>query len=161
MSRRTTNETNNTPAKRQPRKKAVPDPAPVDEAPPRLSTKPIKAEDSVKIASTTDLPDSRVHYLWQDRIPLGAVTLLAGDQASGKSTFCGMLAGAVTTGKALPDGPINGPAAVLWLGAEEQLAEVVRPRLIAARADLSRVFFPEVLSSGVRRRSSSRSTPQR
>jgi stage III sporulation protein SpoIIIAA len=81
----------------------------------------------------------RVSWLWQDRIPLGKLTVLEGHPGTGKSTFTIELAACVTTGTALLDGPQLPPADVLILTAEDGLADTVRPRLEAAKGDATRV----------------------
>jgi putative DNA primase/helicase len=81
-----------------------------------------------------------VQPLWEDHFYRGKLHLIEGDPGLGKSTASLDLAARVTTGAAMPDGsPGTGPAGVVILGAEDGLADTVRPRLEAAGADLSRI----------------------
>ncbi len=82
-------------------------------------------------------------WLWQDRIPFSEVTLLGGDSGTGKSTVAIAIAAHVTRGTALPgeDNPPRDSKNVLFLNAEEDTARVLRPKLEAMGADLSRVHF--------------------
>ncbi len=81
-----------------------------------------------------------VRWLWPGRFPLGRLSEVSGDPGLGKSTLLYDLAARVTRGDAMPDGsPGPGPAGVLILSAEDDLASVIRPRLEAAGADLGRV----------------------
>lgn len=82
-----------------------------------------------------------VEWLWEHRIPQGALTVIDGDPGIGKSTITIDLAARLTRGVAMPDGTRSpvGPAAVLLVGAEDALGYTVRPRLEAAGADLSLV----------------------
>lgn len=84
-----------------------------------------------------------VHWLWEGRLPKGALTLLAGREGLGKSTLCVWLAAQVSRG--LLDGQSKGtPSSVLWVTTEDDYAYNVVPRLMAAGADLDRVHFLDV-----------------
>src|SRR5262245_53385165 len=74
-----------------------------------------------------------VDWLWQARIPLGALTVLDGDPGLGKSTVTLDLAARVSRGDVMPDGS-PGPAAsgVVLLSSEDDVARVIRPRLSSA-----------------------------
>lgn len=89
-----------------------------------------------------DVEPVRVSWLWPGRIPLGRLTVLDGDPGLGKSSLTLDLAARVTRGGSMPDGTrgLDGPAGVILLGAEDGLADTVRPRLDAAGADPSRVY---------------------
>src|SRR5262249_42227689 len=64
-----------------------------------------------------------------------------GAEGEGKSTVLCAIAGAVTCGQGLEDMVFeNGPENVLWLSAEDSPGHVLKPRLLAAGADESRVF---------------------
>ena len=90
-----------------------------------------------------------VHWLWEGRLPKGALTLLAGREGLGKSTLCVWLAAQVTRGT-LAGQSLGTPASVLWVTSEDDPGYNVVPRLMAAGADLDRVHFLEVklLSGG-------------
>lgn len=77
----------------------------------------------------------RQRWLYQDLIPLGASTIVAGRGGIGKSTILAWLAASATRGT-LP-GDLNGePIAVAFIAAEDDPATVLVPRLKAADADL-------------------------
>ena len=79
-------------------------------------------------------------WLWLSRIPLGAITNLEADPASGKSTLAHDIVARVTMGREMPDGsPGIAPANVVLLSSEDDIATTIVPRLAAAGADLSRV----------------------
>jgi len=99
---------------------------------------------SEALPSTTaaELKDRRPEFLWDRRIPIGMATLLTGETQMGKSSLATLIAAAVTTGKALPGGPKIDAGNVVWCAAEEHPETTIKPRLLAAGADLRRVHFP-------------------
>src|SRR5215831_7879005 len=72
-----------------------------------------------------------VQFIWERAIPIGMPTLLAGRPGEGKSLFAAYIAAEVTK---LGD-------AVVFSNMEDPLPQIVRPRLEAAGADLTKVFF--------------------
>lgn len=89
---------------------------------------------------------SVVRWLWESRIALGKLTLIAGDPGLGKSFLTLDLCARVSTGAAFPgeryaDGrPMDRlPGVAILLSAEDDPADTIRPRLEAAGADLRRV----------------------
>ena len=83
-----------------------------------------------------------VEWLWYPYIPYGKLTVLQGDPGEGKSTFMLNIAALLTRGKEMPDGfQISGPQQVVYQTAEDNLADTVKPRLIAANADCSRIAY--------------------
>ena len=91
----------------------------------------------------------RPRWAWAGRIPLGAPTLLAGREKTGKSTLTVALAAGVSRGT-LPGDLYGEPACALLLSYEDNAASVVKPRLIAAGADPARVLDVSVRRDGVR-----------
>jgi 5S rRNA maturation endonuclease (ribonuclease M5) len=85
----------------------------------------------------------RARWLWSGRLAVGTLAILAGREGVGKSTLAYWIAASVTRGT-LP-GELNGtPAAVLVAATEDSWAHTIVPRLIAAGADLTRVYRVEV-----------------
>ncbi len=92
-----------------------------------------------------DVEAKKVFWLWKDRIPMGSVSLIVGDPGLGKSILTMTMAAHVTKGQPWPDTPeVEGPAgSVVLLTGEDNLADVVRVRLDAAGADVSKVVAIE------------------
>ncbi len=90
---------------------------------------------------------SSVNWLWNNRIAFGQITVLAGNPGLGKSLITLDIAARVTTGRPWPDEPPDAPprppANVMLIGEEDNLAQTILPRLVAAGADLNRVFTPD------------------
>jgi len=102
---------------------------------PRLRTIPFS---EIKLEELT--------WLWPGYLPLGKVGILEGDPGTGKSTCSLDFAARVTTGSPWPCGaPGSAPADVLVLSAEDGAGDTIKPRLIAAGADESRVHFVDVV----------------
>jgi hypothetical protein len=93
----------------------------------------------------TNFQIAPVRWLWQDRVPLGALTLVGGREGIGKSLCTTALAAQVTRGT-LP-GALEGiPRAVFIVATEDSWKHTIVPRLMAAEADLTRVFCVEVVA---------------
>jgi putative DNA primase/helicase len=81
-----------------------------------------------------------VTWLWPQRIALGKLTLITGDPGLGKSLMTADFAARVTTGTAWPDGAeACERGSVIFLTAEDGLADTLAPRLDAAHADRSKI----------------------
>jgi hypothetical protein len=81
-----------------------------------------------------------VSWLWPSWLALGKLALVDGDPGLGKSAMTLDLAARVSAGKAFPDGTECEPSGVVLLSAEDGLADTIRPRLDAARADTSKIL---------------------
>lgn len=80
-----------------------------------------------------------VEWLWEGRIPAGALTSIDGDPGCNKSSLTIDLAARVSTGREMPDDSPGRHGKVLLLVGEDSVEHTVRPRLEAAGADLDRV----------------------
>ena len=76
------------------------------------------------------------------------MTLLAGDPGIGKSQISIDIAARITTGAEWPDGGRADSGSVIIISAEDSAADTIRPRLEAARADLSRVHILKAAVKG-------------
>lgn len=92
--------------------------------------------------SFADIVPERLSWLWPGRIPRGKLTMIAGHPGLGKSQLTIYIASAVTTGKPFHESDeVREPGNVVFLSAEDDPADTIRPRLDAAGADPKRVFF--------------------
>jgi putative DNA primase/helicase len=83
-----------------------------------------------------------VTWLWPDWLPAGKLAILAGTAGTGKTTLALDLAAVVTRGGQWPDGAACAhPGQVLMWSSEDNPADTLVPRLMAADADLSKVHF--------------------
>lgn len=81
-------------------------------------------------------------WAWQDRIVIGYLNLLIGNEGVGKGTLTSWVIARLTRGE-LPGGLHGYPASVGILGDEDSFDDVWAPRLHAAGADLDRVVQVE------------------
>ena len=83
-----------------------------------------------------DIKPEPIHWLWEDRIALGKLTLIAGDPGLGKSMMAIKLAAHLSRGLPWPVGGLPCPQGhTLYATAEDGKADVVRPRFDAAGGD--------------------------
>jgi RecA-family ATPase len=88
----------------------------------------------------SDVEAKPIRWLWPGRIARGKLTIIAGDPGLGKSQITASIASVVTTGGLWPvDRDKCERGDVLFLTAEDDPADTLRPRLEAAGADLTRV----------------------
>lgn len=107
--------------------------------------------DGVIARKLSEISERKVSWLWRNRLPLGKVTMLAGDPGLGKSFLTTFLAARVTRADDMPDGTPSGlrmPADVIFLSAEDDPHDTILPRCKLAGADLRRIHLFE----GVRER---------
>ena len=90
-----------------------------------------------------DVTPEDIEWLWEGYIPLRKLTMGDGDPGLGKTMlFAADLAARVTTGDRMPDGTpgIAGGAAVVIFTAEDDPADTLLPRLVAAGGDPSKAL---------------------
>ena len=111
------------------------------------SVPPPTALVSRRVATVTR---EQLAWLWPGRIPLGKLTLLAGDPGLGKSLVTLDIASRVSRGKPWPDCPLLGQPVgeVVLFSAEDDLADTIAPRLDKAGADDWKVIAVEGVRVG-------------
>jgi hypothetical protein len=98
----------------------------------------------VRLTCLADVEERPVEWLWDARVPLGTLTLWAGDPKLGKSFASLSLAAATSRGAAMPFGSTPpGPASVVLMSAEDDVARTIKPRLRIAGADLTKIHALE------------------
>ncbi|MDO8398911.1 MAG: AAA family ATPase [Bradyrhizobium sp.] len=96
---------------------------------------------SLNVIKMSDVTPIAIEYLWPNRLARGKAHGLAGEGGQGKSTILADLTARATTGDRWPDGAAGADAGdVIWLSSEDDVADTLAPRLIAAGANMSRVF---------------------
>lgn len=98
---------------------------------------------SVRLTRASEIKVRPVHWMWANRIALGTLALLGGREGIGKSTVAYQLAADVTRGL-LPGVNLGSPKAVIVAATEDSWEHTIVPRLMAAHADLTRVYRVDV-----------------
>ncbi len=97
-------------------------------------------EKTVSIVRMSEVETQAVQWLWKPFIPFGKVTIVQGNPGEGKTTFALRLAAACTNHKLFPGMDDLEPFNVIYQTAEDGLGDTVKPRLLEAEADLSKVL---------------------
>lgn len=88
----------------------------------------------------SDVPEQKIRWLWKPYLPFGKVSVLHGKLGIGKSIFAARLAAACTNKRYLPGMGELEPCNMLYLTADDNLSDLLKPRLMEAGADLGRVY---------------------
>jgi hypothetical protein len=101
---------------------------------------------TVHLKGIAGIRPKKSKWVWTNRIPLGQLTLLAGREGIGKSTVAYQLLADITRGRL--EGEHHGqPRNVAICCTEDDMAHTIVPRLLAAGADMRRVFSVEVTAT--------------
>lgn len=88
----------------------------------------------------TDITEKPVKWLWYPYIPLGKITIIQGNSGIGKTMLALNIAATLSRGELLPgDTEPREPISIIYNTAEDGLGDTIKPRLIAAGADCSRI----------------------
>ncbi len=108
-------------------------------------TKTVSAPSPCRIMRSkraSEVKPQRIVWLWPGWLPAGRLALLGGRPGDGKSSVTIDLAARLSTGSPLPDGyRPPAPLTVLILSGEDDPADTIVPRLLAAGANLERVVI--------------------
>jgi len=97
---------------------------------------------SLNLISLSDVEPKSVKWLWPNVIPKGKLSLLAGHPGQGKSTLTAEIAAIVSTGRKWPVSGVHADVGkVTILSAEDDVADTITPRVMAAGGDLDKITF--------------------
>lgn len=109
----------------------------------------------LELICLADVEEEEVEWLWRPYIPLGELTLFAGDGKLGKSKVSAAIAAAVSVGHPLErvsqpgrHHPTREPADVVILSAEDSPSKVIRRRFRLLGADVRRIHMPRLVKQG-------------
>ena len=105
-----------------------------------ITIKVSESEEMVPMLCYEDIEQTSVKWLWFPYIPFGKLTIIQGNPGEGKTYFAMMLTAACTNRKLFPNMEDIEPFNVIYQTAEDGMGDTIKPRLIEAGADLSRVM---------------------
>ncbi len=96
-----------------------------------------KNNSELEVVCMEDVEMKRVEWLWLGNIARGKLTVMAGNPGLGKSQITAFFAATVSRAGLWPDEKILAEAgSVIILSAEDDAADTIKPRLLAADADV-------------------------
>ncbi|MFE6521889.1 AAA family ATPase [Streptomyces sp. NPDC057794] len=105
---------------------------------------------TLRLTRASDIEPEPVVWAWLDegegRVPAGALTVAAGREGTGKSSFGMWMAAQITRGN-LPGNFHGRPRAVFYVAVEDSWKQTIVPRLIGAGADLDLVYRVEAVEA--------------
>ena len=104
-----------------------------------------KAEPCLKLINMDQVEVEKIDWLLYPFIPYGKVTIIQGDPGEGKTTVVLQMIAKLTKGEAIlrdttAEETKGEPINVIYQTAEDGLGDTIKPRLLAAGADCSRVM---------------------
>ena len=105
-------------------------------------------EPTVNLVCAASVKAEHVSWLWKGWLAKGKIHIAAGAPGTGKTTIALKLAAIVSCGGTFPDGASCEAGNVLIWSGEDAVEDTLVPRLMAAGANLSRVFFVNELQHG-------------
>ena len=112
---------------------------------PQPPTTELAPKRRIDLIPASQIKSEHLDWLIPNWVPHRSITLLAGREGLGKSTIASNIAAQATTG-GLTGKPIN----VAYVATEDSLSITVKPRLVAAGADLNRVRLLNVTTDAGR-----------
>jgi RecA-family ATPase len=101
-------------------------------------------EPGLRTTRVSDVAAKRVRWLWPGFLALGKLNLFCGNPDHGKSLASIDVVARATTGTPWPSGTNDlEPIEVLIVAGEDDLNDTIKPRLLAAKADDSKVHYLE------------------
>ncbi len=97
-------------------------------------------ENKLQLIRMADVPLTKVEWLWYPFIPFGKITIIQGNPGEGKTTLALRMAAMCSAGRALPGMESQPSFNILYQTAEDGLGDTIKPRLMEAQADLSKIF---------------------
>lgn len=108
-----------------------------------------KTEPGLRLINMEDVAVEQVEWLLYPFIPYGKVTIIQGDPGEGKTTMVLQIIAKLTKGEPVllekdgeekPTEQIGEPVSVIYQTAEDGLGDTIKPRLLSAGADCSKVL---------------------
>ncbi|KLU73807.1 MAG: hypothetical protein RHS_0282 [Robinsoniella sp. RHS] len=100
-----------------------------------------KNKNELRLINMAEVEAREVDWLWYPYIPFGKITIVQGDPGEGKTTFALHIAALLSKGEMLPcDDKKRKPINIIYQTAEDGLEDTIKPRLLEANAECSRIL---------------------
>jgi predicted ATP-dependent serine protease len=104
----------------------------------------------MKIRYFSAVTARRVDWLWYPYIPFGKITIIQGDPGDGKTTLVLNIAAFLSNGTPIPESSQSHNCAnIIYQSAEDSAEDTLKPRLVSAGADCSKIAFIDDSVSGL------------
>ena len=84
----------------------------------------------------SEIKTKPISWIWKDRIARGKISILSGNPGVAKSQLCANFGAIITTGGYFPDKTKCDIGTVIFINGEDDAADKIVPRLVAAGANL-------------------------
>ena len=93
------------------------------------------------LVQVSEVAEKVIAWLWENKIPLGMLSLITGLAGVGKSFLTIFMTAIITNGRNWPDGKPSERGSVLFFYGEEGIADTYKKRFQANGADESKIVF--------------------
>jgi len=108
-------------------------------------------ENKLSLRYFSTVTAKKVDWLWYPYIPFGKITIAQGDPGDGKTTLILNIAALLSTGLPMPEASNNlNPVNIIYQSAEDGTEDTLKPRLVTAGADCSRIAFVDESKYGLK-----------
>lgn len=94
----------------------------------------------LKLINMQDVKCENVEWLLYPYIPYGKITIIQGDPGEGKTTLILQIIARLTMGESVIYEEAQPPVNIIYQTAEDGLGDTIKPRLVSAGADCSKVL---------------------
>jgi hypothetical protein len=104
----------------------------------------------IRFSTLSDIEPQQVRWMWHPILPQGKLVLLQGHPGLGKSFVTLDVAARLSTGRAMPGAKdaLMPPSDVLVIASEDGVADTMKPRIMAAGGDDSRIHVVTEIRAG-------------
>jgi len=95
----------------------------------------------VKLTPFSEIEPEDVTWLWDQRIALGKLTIVAGEPGLGRTFAILDMAARLSKGEPFTNEESGESGEIIFIGYEDRTGDTLRPRLDAAGADVSRIAY--------------------
>ena len=101
-------------------------------------------DNNIRICTFAEIDAEEIRWLWKPYIAFGKITVIQGDPGTGKTTLALAIAALISQKRRMPTGGGKPTAGnVIFQSGEDSPKDTIKPRLMACKADCSKIAFME------------------